>query len=76
MLTVVGGLHADAGLSHINENDGTLFADQVGPNHATQYFRSSHVCGDEGDKLALVQLRRVRSCSSTVACILVPVIHS
>ena len=29
MLTPGGGLHADAGLSHIYENDGTLFADQV-----------------------------------------------
>ena len=34
-------------------NDGTLFADHV---HATQFFRSGHVCGDEGDKLAQVQL--------------------
>ena len=46
MLTPGGG-----GFSHIHENDGTLFADQVGPIHVTPFFRNSHVCGDEGDKM-------------------------
>ena len=39
MLTPGGGLHADAGLSHISENDGTLFADQV--VHSTRLDSSS-----------------------------------
>ena len=29
MLTIVGGLHADVGMNHIFEHDGTLCADQV-----------------------------------------------
>ena len=57
MLTAGGGLHADAGLSHIFENDGTLFADQVVHSMRLNFFRSSHVRGDEGNKLALVQQR-------------------
>ena len=56
MLTPGGGLDADAGLSHIKENDGTLFADQVVQSERFNFFRSGHVRGDEGDKLALVQL--------------------
>ena len=55
MLTLGGGPHADAGLSHIHENDGTLFADHV-VQSMRLFFRSGHVCGDEGEQLAIVQL--------------------
>ena len=55
MLTPGFCLHADADLSHIFENDGTLFADQV-VQSIRHIFRSRHVCDDEGDKLAPVQL--------------------
>ena len=38
--TLGGGLHADPGLSHIYENDGTLFADQVVQPMRLHFFRA------------------------------------
>ena len=61
MLTPGGGLHADAGLSHISENDGTLSADQVVQSMRLNFFgavacvatkgASLHLCNNMGAEL-------------------------
>ena len=43
MLTPGGGLHADAGMNHIHENDGTLFADQVVQSMLLNFSEQSRV---------------------------------
>ena len=56
VLTPGGGLHANAGSSNIDDKDGILLADQVDKSMRLNFF-GGHVCGDEADKLAPVQLQ-------------------
>ena len=50
MPTVGDGLLAEAGVSHIYENDGTFCADQL--VQSIPFFRNSHLRAYEGRKLA------------------------
>ena len=65
MLTPGGGLHADAGLSQIDENDGTLFADQVAQSMRLNFSGQSRVWRRRGQACTCATERR-RSCSPTV----------
>ena len=72
MLTINGGLLADAGLSHIYENDGTLLADPVVQSRAT-LFRSTCVSTKETSlhlcnymEAGLFSDGRVNSCPSNL----------